>query len=77
MKNKFLTSSTLCWECANAIGGCLWADELKPVEGWIAQATKTDSVYSSYIVSSCPLFIRDSYANGSIRYKEGDKSAKE
>lgn len=53
---------TLCWQCRKATGGCTWADELKPVEDWEAEATviKGDGyTENSYHVKSCPEFEPD------------------
>ena len=65
---------TLCWDCANATGGCSWADhnEHKQVPGWEAIET-TIRIHNpscdaeatkSYIVLSCPEFIRDAEGHG-------------
>lgn len=50
---------TLCWDCAKATGGCRWSDQLQPVDGWDAELTKSNTIYSSYIVDACPEFTRD------------------
>lgn len=73
MEDRFLTSMTLCWDCARATGGCSWSDSLQPVEGWNAVETKKNTLFQSYIVRDCPLFIRDAIRGGSARYKEGMK----
>ena len=54
-------SSTLCWSCERACGGCSWSDKsFTPVEGWIAEKTiyraKKDKFVTSYVVKSCPLY---------------------
>ena len=50
--------STICWRCKNALGGCSWSKNFKPVKGWEAVATKIDSNYKngieSYKVITCP-----------------------
>lgn len=56
--------NSLCWYCDNAYGGCEWAQEFKPVEGWNAEPTEIkdktrDTTISSYNVKSCPKFIPD------------------
>lgn len=59
---------TICWDCKKAMcGGCSWSDpeQTKPVEGWNAKKTG-----SGYLVYSCPLFDRDTYACG--RYRTAD-----
>ena len=69
------TTSTQCWNCARAINGWSWAREFIPVKGWNATPIKKNSFYGefeSYIVHSCPEFVRDAYNNGTKRYKEGD-----
>lgn len=54
---------TLCWECKKAIGGCLWADSLQPVDGWDAEPTivKDEGMgdYESFIVKACPMYEPD------------------
>lgn len=70
-KNK---PETLCWDCKRAIGNCPWSRSgttykngvrrvPQPVEGWKATKSKihVDNRYEvdSYLVQSCPLFIRD------------------
>lgn len=34
----------LCWDCANACGGCNWSARYEPVSGW--DATPTERVLS-------------------------------
>ena len=64
---------TLCWDCANATGGCSWSmhTEHKPVEGWNAIRRDIHNKYSepveSYIVISCPEFVRDARNGGTYR----------
>ena len=66
---------TLCWDCSKACGGCPWSRRShRPVQGWIATPTKLklraksnpygESFDSSYIVHSCPLFVRDAVDHG-------------
>lgn len=57
---------SLCWDCANATGGCSWANSLEPVEGWNAIEFKPTSTkpYSTHLVLDCPLFERDAYDGG-------------
>ena len=56
---------TLCWDCANACGGCSWSDHWKhePVPGWTAEETvlKINSglLIQSYSVRECPEFKPD------------------
>ena len=67
---------TLCWDCANAVGGCTWSDDFKPVEGWTAKLVHKSTFYGeseSYVVEDCPCFIRDAYANGTKRYRKEDE----
>ena len=60
-------SSTLCWSCQNACGGCSWSKRLKPVRGWKADKIKIklymiggEDFYSdSYFVRECPKYIAD------------------
>lgn len=55
---------TLCWECRNAAGGCSWADDLKPVDGWdaektIVQGDGAGGTFDSFCVKSCPEYVPD------------------
>lgn len=62
---------TICWNCANACGGCSWSDHWvhEPIEGWTAVrrdiTNKFGENVESYIVFDCPEFIRDAYDGGS------------
>lgn len=49
--DQSLKTPSLCWECARACGGanCPWADDMKPVKGWVSDADTV--VY-------CPRFIK-------------------
>lgn len=67
---------TLCWDCANACGGCSWSSrEAQPVDGWDATPTKVNMTIEhnqprsvdSYIVHSCPQFVRDAKNGGHER----------
>jgi hypothetical protein len=49
-------TDSLCWLCGNACGGCSWADEFIPVEGWTAEKTVVYGGQESYNVIACPLF---------------------
>lgn len=54
--------STLCWNCANAVGGCSWSQSFEPVEGWDAVPCiiRGNGIeVPSFRVLSCPLFERD------------------
>lgn len=59
-------SSTLCWTCGRAYGGCSWSryKVQKPVPGWSAErrdiriAAELPMV-ESYLVIDCPLYIAD------------------
>ena len=66
---------SICWDCSNATGGCLWSKRLKPVPGWkIIPTRKTSSDgrdYASCIVLECPEFKRDAVGGGMKRYKDG------
>ena len=64
---------TLCWDCANATGGCSWADRLKPVKGWGAKYVEKKGDYNSYFVYDCPQFERDATYGGAEHYKEKNK----
>lgn len=53
----------LCWDCANACGGCNWSNELKPVDGWEIEYGGVGRRQGAYVVS-CPEFIRDARSFG-------------
>ena len=62
---------TLCWSCAKAVRGCDWSREFIPIKGWNAIPTelhvnRTDCC-KSFLVLSCPEFVRDAYNNGQVR----------
>ena len=67
---------TLCWDCANALGGCSWSEypTQTPVEGWEAERrdihNKQGEDIESYIVIKCPQFIRDAWQGGAVRNRE-------
>ena len=73
MHRNGVFSSTLCWDCANAVPdgvrGCSWSLRFKPVKGWEAE---TDKVHESatYTVLSCPMFERDSFGCGISRVEK-------
>ena len=48
---------TLCILCAHSCANqCCWADELKPVPGWVAEKSK-----HGYLVLECPEYVKDTY----------------
>ena len=53
---------TLCWNCANACGGCAWSDHWRhePIPGWKAEKHQlriNNGLYDvSYTVHECPEF---------------------
>lgn len=65
---------TICWNCANACGGCSWSKRLKEVEGWEATPTKVyqkkGEYIDSYIVHKCPLFKKDENSYAEIKTQE-------
>lgn len=67
---KFLTSSTICWDCKKAIGGCSWSNYFIPVKGWTAKPTTKTGGIASYLVIDCPSFERDSIGYGLKRIKK-------
>lgn len=74
-ENYGITSSR-CWDCHRATGGCSWSDSLIPVEGWTAEDTKRirgDKTVEHVMVIKCPLFVRDAYRGGLYRYKENEQ----
>lgn len=66
--------NTICWDCANATGNCSWSDfwQHEPVKGWYAVRNdlhKSEADIESYIVISCPEFVRDAEQYGQVRKK--------
>ncbi|MCR5566001.1 MAG: hypothetical protein K6F61_04055 [Clostridiales bacterium] len=62
---------TICWDCRNAIEkGCEWANNYEPVEGWDAEESSKKGAGRTYIVHSCPKFVRDSWHYGNYRTEE-------
>ena len=59
---------SICWACANATGGCTWADELKPVDGWKAKPTIKDN-QDTFQVLDCPEYVQDCLDFGLRRQK--------
>ena len=52
--------STICWDCANACtGGCSWAKDFTPVDGWLAEPWRTANGVDSYLVKECPEFTHE------------------
>ena len=61
IKNK---TNTLCWECKNACDrGCCWSDHFEPVPGWEAEYDTNSNCIDSYVVFSCPEFVRETPEN--------------
>ena len=62
---------TLCWDCANACGGCSWSEKLMPVKGWKSEDTRVltqiNRTVESRRIIECPEFKRDSWGNGLYR----------
>lgn len=54
-----LKTNSLCWECARSCGGanCPWADDLKPVKGWIVDSEKTLRTRGATVLY-CPMFFK-------------------
>ena len=59
----------LCWDCANATGGCSWSEKLRPVKGWKAIPTHKKE-FDSWLVIQCPKFERDALNFGMRRLYE-------
>ena len=60
----FSPSKTLCWTCEHAVGGCSWADDQKPVQGWDAEETYVESAgFHSYLVHGCPEYLDSKSVN--------------
>ena len=58
----------LCWDCANACGGCEWSKDFQPVPGWDAifapvKANKSgkpkEFKLESYAIRACPKFVKE------------------
>lgn len=62
--------TTLCWDCANAVGWCSWSKDFTPVDGWDAEYVPDKD---SYRVIACPLFERDALEHGAKRLPKQDK----
>lgn len=64
---RTMNKPTLCWTCQRAVGAnmCDWAKYFEPVKGWVAKPVKigtgryNDKVINSYLVITCPLYIKD------------------
>ena len=71
---------TVCWDCANACGGCSWSAKLEPVPGWQAEETQVSiqkgGILDSMRVTGCPQFRRDAYDKGQVRYSDAPKDTK-
>lgn len=63
--------NTLCWSCRNAVGYCSWSQSFKPVDGWQAIPTKVKTAGDTFVVISCPCYIKDSERDGQTRLKKG------
>lgn len=56
----------LCWNCANACGGCSWSARFEPVEGWTAtpkiirRNAHGPIQVDTYCITKCPEFKPDS-----------------
>lgn len=67
--------ATLCWDCEKSYKKtCAWSKNFQPVEGWNAIETHNKEM-DSYVVLSCPEFMRDSYKAGLCKLKEHKKTA--
>lgn len=69
-KNRNGRREQLCWDCANACGGCVWSAFKMPVPGWDAEEdilacnTRHNGKISyrgipTFRVYNCPLYIDD------------------
>ena len=60
-------SKQLCWDCANACGGCEWSRSFRPVPGWSASPSRRIQNYGetgfkvidTYRITACPKFIKE------------------
>ena len=59
--------SQLCWDCANACGGCEWSRSFQPVPGWTAAPSRRIQNYGetgfkvidTYRITACPKFTKE------------------
>lgn len=67
-------TTTICWDCKNATGGCSWSKYLTPVKGWKADLIEEtqSKPYTTYSVNECPKFIRDGINGGQKKYTGKD-----
>lgn len=57
----------LCWDCANACGGCEWPRSFQPVPGWTAAPSRRIQNYGetgfkvidTYRITACPKFTKE------------------
>nr|DAF81468.1 MAG TPA: hypothetical protein [Caudoviricetes sp.] len=57
----------LCWDCANACGGCEWSRSFQPVPGWTAAPARRIQNYGetgfkvidTYRITACPKFTKE------------------
>lgn len=64
---RTIQSETICWDCSNCYGGCSWAEDGVPVEGWVAERCdrelnekkRKNRNWTGYSVSYCPEFEPD------------------
>lgn len=73
---------SICFDCANACGGCTWSRCLEPVEGWEAVISPKPSSRGRYAhipdykVVKCPEFKPDKRESKIAQYIVPNKSAK-
>lgn len=61
VKQKFVKTDQLCWDCAKYAGQCLWSSCFKPIKGWTATPVHKIDVgreVNTYSITACPEFIK-------------------
>ena len=62
--DRYNKARTICWECQKSCpGGCCWADDLQPVDGWEAEESVNPDGETQYRVIWCPEFVQDDRSN--------------
>lgn len=69
-----LKDNTICWDCAKACNsGCSWSDgSYTPVEGWEARPDVNSNGIESFLVVSCPEFVRETPGDRDWRDLDSD-----
>ena len=57
-RNDGRSHANICFDCQNAVCGCNWSRNFKPVPGWEAELTVVNHNITYYI-TGCPEYIPD------------------